>query len=568
MVYHIKDFITDKYNCTPAFVSAVEALSKGDKLCLDGGRYDLRAEGAAVKHYYISNNDGGDKAIAIPIIGKEGIEIDGGGAELVFHGEILPVVVDSSRNIRLGGFSIDYEVPMYAQAEIVEASEEMTVLKFDGKQFWCRVNEDGSWCFYSDAEDFKWERHRRSDVLSMEFDREGRPCAYTSAYFPHTGGYESHGFLDCMYREVELEELSENLIAMHGKTGIRHTVGNTLVMTYNTREYPGVFSVDSDGLEYSDIRLFHTMSMGFITQSCKDITLRRISAEPRRDKGRVLSVSCDATHFVGCRGKIELDGCVLEHMMDDACNIHGNYHIYEARESESTLLLRFGHPQQSGTNTYRRGDLVYILDVNTMEKIAEARVEGSEVISTTHIKLRLDREVAEPRERCAVENVTASPDVYIHDCVSGYNRPRGFLLSTRGRALVENCSFHNIEQGIQLSGELADWYESGPAADVTVRNCDFTNSAYCGGYAIFTDPHIEAKKQDPSIIYSGKLTVEGNHFEQGDRRIMLARHAAEVVFKDNTFRLNKELPSHGSPNETGILVEKCGKVTIDPPKEI
>ena len=59
-----------------------------------------------------------------------------------------------------------------------------------------------------------------------EFDKEGKPCHYSLPYFPHTGGYEDHGFLDCMYREVELEQLGENLIAMK-------RAGATILITYH-----------------------------------------------------------------------------------------------------------------------------------------------------------------------------------------------------------------------------------------------------------------------------------------------------------------------------------------------
>ena len=34
--------------------------------------------------------------------------------------------------------------------------------------------------------------------------------------------------------------------------------------------------------------------------------------------GRLLSVTCDATHFVNCRGYIEIADCNFEYMMDDA----------------------------------------------------------------------------------------------------------------------------------------------------------------------------------------------------------------------------------------------------------
>ena len=201
MIYRIRDFLGNEKNSTPAFRRALELMQSGDTLCLEGGRYDLYVEGARTEYYYISNNDHGVKPIGLPIIEKENITVDGGGAELIFHGEILPVVVDRSKNIKLSGFSIDYEIPMYAQAEVVETSPERTVIKFDGKQFWCRVDEDGYWCFYSESEEWKWERHRRDDVITLEFDKEGNPCYYSIPYFPHPGGYEDHGFLNCMYTQ-------------------------------------------------------------------------------------------------------------------------------------------------------------------------------------------------------------------------------------------------------------------------------------------------------------------------------------------------------------------------------
>ena len=568
MVYDIRDFIKDEKNATPAFVEAIGLMQSGDTLLIGNGKYDMRVEGALIKHYYISNNDHGIKPIALPIINKENISIIGEGAELVFHGEILPVVVDGSKNIKLSGFSIDYEVPMYAQCDVIETSEDRTVIKFDGKQFWCRVDEDGNWCFYSESPDWKWERHRRSDVITLEFDKEGKPCHYSLPYFPHTGGYEDHGFLDCMYREVELEQLGENLIAMKGNTGIKHTVGHTLVMTWNTREFPGVFTVDSDDVEYSDIMLYHTMAMGFITQNTSNITFSRLACAPRRDKGRLLSVTCDATHFVNCRGYIEIADCNFEYMMDDAANIHGNYHVYEKQLDADTILVQFGHFQQKGANIYRVGDTVNIIDAYTMDIHGEAKVLDFQVISADNMILKLDRAVEAPGEWWVVENISTAPDIHIHDTNCGYNRTRGFLLSSRGKVVIERNRFHNYNHGVQLSGELRDWYESGAALDVTIRDNDFTNAAYAGGSAIYSNPKLEATKTNKALIYNGKLLVENNHFEQADKRMLWVEHSESVIFRNNTFRKNEEYPRHAPHNEKGILCEHCGSSDIEDAKEI
>ncbi len=566
MIYHIKDFIKDEGNATPAFVEAIGLMQSGDILRLGSERYDLRVEGAYEKHCYISNNDSGDKKIALPIIGKENITVEGEGAALVFHGEMLPVAVDRSKNVTLKGFSIDYEVPMYGQAEIVEATEDKTVLRFDGRQFNCRVDENGDFCFYSESGDRSWERHRRNDVLSMEFDREGRPTEGSWAYFPHPGEPEDHGFLSGMYHDVTLEELDKNLIAMHGRTGVKHTVGNTFVMTYNTREYPGIFTDNSDDVLYEDITLYHTMSMGFISQNTKNITLRRVKVEPRRDLGRLLSVSCDATHFVNCRGKIELDSCRLEYMMDDACNIHGNYHIYESKEG-NVLTLCFGHHQQSGANTYRAGDTVAVIDADTMKELARATVKSAELLSAKHLRMEIEGEVPDASGNYVIENISTAPDIYIHDCVSGYNRPRGFLLSSRGKTLVERCAFHNMYGGVQFSAEVKDWYESGPADDITIRDCDFTGSAYCGGTCIHGTLNIDAAN-DPEFTFFGNVLIENNHFEQGGKRIMAIKFARNVTVRNNTFKRNDKYLLKDDVSESGIVIERCKNVDVEEVKEI
>ena len=152
--------------------------------------------------------------------------------------------------------------------------------------------------------------------------------------------------------------------------------------------------------------------------------------------------------------------------MDDAVNIHGNYHPYNKREAPDTLILGIGHFQQRGVLTYRAGDEVAVIDSTANEVKLVAHVTEAELVDIDTIRLRLDREVDEPEEHWVTENWSTAPEVHIHDTESGYNRPRGFLLSSRGKTLVERCKFYNMEQGIQLSGEMRDWYESGAALDV------------------------------------------------------------------------------------------------------
>ena len=125
-----------------------------------------------------------------------------------------------------------------------------------------------------------------------------------------------------------------------------------------------------------------------------------------------------------------------------------------------------------------------------------------------------------------------------------------------------------MEQGIQLSGELCDWYESGAALDVTIRDNDFTNSAYFHGVAILSLPRLRATQYNKDIIYSGRLVVENNLFSQSDKRIMNVEHAEHVIFRNNTFKKDETLAYHGRNGENGVTCAHCGTVEIEDVKDI
>ena len=543
MQLHIGDFLTDEKNATPAFVAAVTAMGEGDTLLLDGGVYHLYPEGAYEKEYYISNNDCGLKPIALPLVGKKNVTVDGGGAELIFHGKMSPIVIDGSENVTVRNISVDYNTPFYAQAEIMAAGDEGILLKFDGKDFNCRVR-NGNFCFYSPTDGWEWEVE---SALSLEFDEKGHPSAYSPPYFPYTGKPKDHGFLGGMFQDMRLEERDENLIMMYGHTGEHHTVGNHFIMTFSGREYPGIFVNEAKDIFLCDIRLYHTAAMGVIAQMTENIYLEGVVAEPREGSGRLLSVNADATHFVNCRGVISQKGCKYVQMMDDAANIHGIYHLYEGKNADGSLSLGFGHFQQKGIQTYRVGDTVEVIDADDLSVKARGRVLEAALVSPDEVRLLLDCPVPEAGEHYVVENISTAPDVYFGDCESGYNRPRGFLISTGGRALVEGCRFYNMNQGIQLGGEMKDWYESGHAEDVTLRDCDFSGSAYAGGVAIYCRPPLRCNDK----VFNGRVVIENNRFTQSSKRICAVDRCREVVFKGNSFQLDETLPPKHPHGETG-----------------
>lgn len=533
-------------------------LKDGDTLCLGGGIIEIFPDGAFGKYYCISNNDKGNKNIAFPLINKKGITVDGEGAELFFHGDILPFVIDNCTDITIKNLNVDYKSPYFAQAEIVEADENRTVLKFDGKDFFCKV-KDGDFCFYSPTDG--WE-HTVKSCLSLEFDTEKRaPTPNGLTYFPYTGEPCDHGFLGKMYRDVKLKQLDENLIEMTGVLGRVHTVGNHIVYTHSGRKNPGFFITESTDTTLDSITMYHTAAMGVICQISENITLKNVYAMARKNSGRMMSVNADATHFVNCRGKITMDSCKFVNMMDDGCNIHGIFLKGVEKTSSHSFAAGYGHGQQVGINIYRPGDTAQILDIHTMEVLCELTVEKTEFISQDKLKVYTVQPMPEIPEDCIADNKNTAPDVHIVNCETGNNRPRGFLLASAGKILVENCTFYNMYSGIFVGSEAKDWYESGKTTDVIIRNNNFLNSAYAGDCAIRVCPNLPYPDKVES--FHNKVTVENNTFTMADKRFAIIKNTDNIEFRNNRFICDNSLPSHGQFENGGVVVQKCKNTCIE-----
>ena len=107
--------------------SALDIIRKqcreGDSVTLRlmPGRYDFHPDEAMQYTYYISNHDQtGSQAIGIALEGWDNLTLDGCGAELVFHGVMIPLAVTDSRGCTVKNLSIDFENPQIAQVRIVE----------------------------------------------------------------------------------------------------------------------------------------------------------------------------------------------------------------------------------------------------------------------------------------------------------------------------------------------------------------------------------------------------------------------------------------------------------------
>lgn len=541
-----------------ATAAAAEALfqcrrEKNATLLIEPGTYHFYPDSAMVREYYISNNDGGRKSMAFPLIGFDGLTIEGSGAQLIFHGNISPFVIDACKNVTVRNLSIDYARPFYSQARILASKDGYTDLRFDEAFPW-RV-EDGKLIFCDP--DCGWDTALSDHCLVTEFDREEqipRRMVYL-AYWQHP---ERAGFLGSLAKAIQAEALEDGTVRLHGVDG--HTEGAWWVATNSRRDHPGFFIQNSRSTVLEDITLYHSASMGVIGQTSENITLRRVSTALRN--GRLLSVNADATHFVNCSGTILLEDCRLTHMLDDAGNFHGNYATVERVIDAHSMIVRLMHGQQQGVQIYRPGDVIALVDRETLKRIGEITVSNALLINEKLIRITGEDELPDNiAEGLAVENFTQMPEVIIRGCETGYNRPRGFLISTCRRALIENCTFANMHHGVHLTGDANSWFESGCVRDLTIRSCRFLGCGYAGGAAVAITPEIRNRENN---YYHGHILIEDNLFESDTPRVLIARNAEDVTLRRNRFHHIEQSKSLEPVGENGFDISFCRNVSIEP----
>ena len=562
MIISLNDYrpLFDGNDATLAVQEALLACkdNPGSTLKLGGGELHFYKKYAFEKEYYISNNDYSKKAIIFPLVEMKDITIDGEGADLLFHGEVLPFVMDRSENITLKNFKVDYPQPFFFQADITAAGEDFIELEYDTREF--NVRAEGRELVFFSPED-QWEL-RMGKVLVTEFERETRiPAAHLSPYIVYLPEERENNFLDGFFRYLDVTQLAENKIRFDGDFKQLHTVGNKWVCTFSLdRNYPGIFGTRTKNILIRDVTLHQTYAMGLICQLCENITMENLQTVPREGSGRYLSVSADATHFVNCSGVVRYEGCTFTHMLDDAGNVHGIYTKYARTMDAHTILVTFGHYQQKGINLYDKGDKVRIIDNRDMSVAAVLTVKRSDMLSGDYLRVEFEEELPELQDGFTVENYTKMPELYINNCFSGYNRPRGFLPSTCKKVEITNNVFSNMEPAIHIAGDCVDWYESGPVNDVLIKGNKFKNAAFTGGPVLLIAPNAPGCKEP----FHRNVIIEDNEFELHEERFLNIDNMQNLVFRNNRFIQRDDLPAHKKIGENGFKVgEHCKDIVIE-----
>jgi hypothetical protein len=555
----------DGSDTTPSVRAALEMVRSGKatKLTFAPGRYDFHPERASEQYLFVSNNDEGLKRIAFPLTGLEGVEIDGGGSTFVFHGYTVPFLIEKASGITLRNFTVDFSRPFHSEGKVLAITPDHVDLEFSSE----------------------FPHEIRNGVLVFTNGQMANGPATTVTSGEVLYPYGSLLAFDPVKREtafmagdrysvgdgIASEKLGPNQVRIK-IPDISAKPGDILVFSPKNRDVPGFVITDSTGIHLTDITLHHCGGMGVIAQRSADIFVKKLRVTPPPGGARIISTTADATHFVNCKGRIELVDCLFEQQKDDATNVHGLYakitHIFSPNRFEVTLI----HPQQAGVDFIKAGTRLELNDGPSLQEEGFATVKSVERINKHRTIVEIEGTLP---ESVTLGDSVADADantaeVLIRGCVLRGNRARGILLGSRGKMVIEGNTFHTPGAAILFEGDSRFWFEQAGVRDVVIRGNTFDNCNYgvWGTACIQVGSGIADEFKSVSR-YNRNIRIENNLFRAFSNLPLLSIYSVDgLTFTGNRLERTKAYPAPVAGEWEMFKITDSDNVKVEEPSSI
>lgn len=526
-------------DATPALQQAInEAAGYGGKpvvIQLQNADYHLYRSSSTERPYHVSNtttekeNPDVTKHIGLWMKGLRNVTLSGRGARLITHGEMTAFVIDSCRNIRLTGFTLNAADPTVPEMTVTETGEnEMTVSIHPQTRYSIR---DGRLWFEGDS--WAW-----STGIAQIYDPE-RDITWRS-WMP-------------LNDQLKAEQLGPGRVRLSFREMPVVKPGYVFQMRDSYRdEVCGLIQYSRD-VSLDNLHVAFAGNFSIVAQMTENLTYRHLTLEPEPGSGRTCAGFADFLHFSGCAGRVLVEDSRFVGSQDDPINVHGTHLSVREFTSPTELRVRYMHGQTFGFQSFLPGNQVDFVDAHTLLPLGTFRVREARMLNPREIMVRLTRPVPQTirdNPELVLENVTFTPEVVVRNNYFARVPTRGILVSTRRAVLIEgNLFFRTQHSGILIADDARSWYESGMVRDVTIRDNRFVE---CGSPAILIAPEND---RNAGCVHRG-ICIENNHFRLSGGKAVSARSVDGLRIQGNTITG----PSDGEP----IQVRDCENVQALP----
>jgi len=491
----------------------VQKIENGTTLTLPESVHHARPNDFGFRFLHISNNDDGIKHIVFDLSGLENVTIDGNGAELVMHGEIIPFFMEGAKNITVKNLTIDWAHPFYAQGEVVAAGAGWLEIRFED-EYDVRIID--------------------GQLMAVNPDLKYPVALHNLNFIDPTKGEQAYRSSDeyNMLRagNYKVTKNVDGTIRMKS-THMRNEpkAGQIAVFQCDRRTSPAIAVQNSSNIRIENVTQYHAGAIANIFEGSENIYIDRMTMKRRGN--RWYSVLNDATHYVDCRGDIFITNSHFEFQGDDGTNIHGIYRTVDGRSGENGLTMRLNHYQQLGVNTIHPGDTVALCDRETLAILAKLTVTKID----PHDHQITNYTFKEPLPDFDWPHIVAmyyqtNVNVNISGNTFQNNRGRGVLVKTFGKITIRDNYFHTPGPAVITSYRTnGKWFESGPLDDLEITNNTFDQCMFGDwGRALFSMGTTQGKPT------SRNVRIHNNKIIQIYKPLLRASNIENLEFYDNT----------------------------------
>lgn len=474
------------------------------------GRHVFRADHAIRRCYFVSNSADAPlepRPIGILIKDCRHVQLTGDkSAEIVYGDRMTMFINEHSQDITYTGLTFDFVRPTVSECRVVSAVDDQTVVQVaEGSTYQIK---DGGFSWTGDLGS-GWVMAQIADPATGACSRMGRWNPFTHAVATDLGGGKIR-------------------LAIKGRCG---KPGQQWQFRHVKRDNTSAVNTRCKDIVFRDCNFYSLPGMGIVSQFTQNITYERVNVVPRPGTIRTCPAWADCFHFSGCRGDILIDSCNFSGMQDDAINVHGTHMRIIEKTGPNQVLLRFMQPQTYGIAAFEPGDKVDFVNHGTLRSYASNTVAAIERKTDQDWLLTLAEPVADFGKDDVMDNVTWYPNITIRNCTVAMDSCRGFLITTRGKALVEGCTFTRTHMSaILVEDDAEGWFESGPIRDLTIRNNRFIQ---CGNPVVWINPHND--NSDPALPVHVNIRIADNVFDGGG---VSAKSVKGLTVVDNRFAGN------------------------------
>lgn len=404
------------------------------------------------------------------------VEIDGTGVTLIATDlKSSALKVANSRNVKLKGFTIDYDPLPFTQGTVTAVDAKERTVDFETHAGYPELPEAYKLkhIHLFEKEGNRW-KPGAPDYYAKKVERlEGRKCR---AYFSKDT------------RDFDRIEAGDK-VALNIRRTSAISIGD-----------------GSGGVALEDVTIQSAPGIAILVRYAEDGgSYKRVKVVPGPTpagaaEARLLSSSADALNIAYTRKGPVVEDCEFSRMGDDSINLHGVVFPVLKWLDGSTFLTMRPHRGEDFDQILRKEDEIRFLTGGDFRVLQTAKIEKVEKTQADSanwteafrrywpsfppsddfgfFQVKLDREIKDVPEGAYTEvPASAAEDFVIRDSYFHDHRARGLRLMSRN-GVVEGNRFERIKGvAISMGPQFPYWAEAGWCENITIRNNRITDVA-------------------------------------------------------------------------------------------